>query len=97
MVGSFAINNSLSSIIVMLEMGLLGYILQRGNYPISPIILGMILGPMLERNLLSSLIKCEGNPLAFVERPVSMVLAICFTIVIAVQVYNVLKLVKNKY
>ncbi len=38
----------------------------------------MILGPMLEKNLLSSMIKSNGEWLAFVERPVSMALAVCF-------------------
>jgi TctA family transporter len=91
MVGSFAINNSLSSIIVMLGMGVLGYFLQRSQYPISPIILGMILGPMLEKNLLSSLIKSNGHLLAFVERPVSAGLGICFLIVILMQIINIIQ------
>lgn len=90
-VGSFAINNSLSSIVVMLCMGVVGYLLQRNNYPISPIILGMILGPMLEKNLLSSMIKSDGNLLEFVERPVSMVLASCFFLVVFLQLRSILK------
>ncbi|SHO56318.1 tripartite tricarboxylate transporter permease [Vibrio quintilis] len=91
MVGSFAINNDLSSIYVMLGMGVLGYLLQRGQYPISPIILGMILGPMLEKNLLSSLIKSDGQLLAFVERPVSMFLATCFFAVVVMQVFSIIR------
>lgn len=94
-VGSFAINNSLSSIVVMLGMGVVGYILQRGQYPISPIILGMILGPMLEKNLLSSMIKSDGNLLAFVERPVSMVLASFFVLVVLLQVRSIMKSFKQ--
>jgi len=94
MVGSFAINNSVSSIVVMLGMGVLGFLLQRSQYPISPVILGMILGPMLEKNLLSSLIKADGELLAFVERPVSMVLAICFLSVIIMQVINIVKVAR---
>lgn len=77
-VGAFAIDNSGASVVVMLVMGVLGYWLQRKEYPVSPIILGMILGPMLEKNLLSSMIKSNGEWLAFVERPVSMALAVCF-------------------
>lgn len=91
MVGSFAINNSLSSIVVMLGMGVLGYFLQRGNYPISPIILGMILGPMLEKNLLSSMIKANGNLMEFAERPVSMVLAGFFVLVIVLQIRSIIR------
>ena len=59
-VGAFAIDNSGASVVVMLVMGVLGYWLQRKEYPVSPIILGMILGPMLEKNLLSSMIMANG-------------------------------------
>ncbi|WP_238124497.1 tripartite tricarboxylate transporter permease [Vibrio cincinnatiensis] len=90
-VGSFAIDNSLSSIVVMLSMGVVGYLLQRAEYPISPIILGMILGPMLEKNLLSSMIKSDGHLLAFIERPVSMVLASFFFLVVFVQIRSIIK------
>ena len=95
-VGSFAINNSPSAIIVMLVMGVLGYFLQKNNYPISPIILGMILGPMLERNLLASLTKSDGNLIAFVERPVSAVLATFFLLVVILQTRGIIKNFKNQ-
>ncbi|MDU8924806.1 tripartite tricarboxylate transporter permease [Pasteurellaceae bacterium LIM206] len=90
-VGSFAINNSPEAIVVMLIMGILGYILQKNYYPISPIILGMILGPMLERNLLASLAKSDGNLLVFVERPISAVLAIFFLLVVILQIRGIIK------
>lgn len=88
-VGAFAIDNSGASVVVMLVMGVLGYWLQRKEYPVSPIILGMILGPMLEKNLLSSMIKSNDEWLAFVERPVSMALAVCFFLVVALQGRNI--------
>lgn len=90
-VGAFAINNSPEAIVVMLVMGVVGYFLQKNHYPLSPIILGMILGPMLERTLLSSLTKSDGNLLAFVERPVSAVLACCFLLVVILQVWGIIK------
>lgn len=88
-VGAFAINNSTEAIFVMLIMGLLGYFLQKNHYPISPIILGMILGPMLERNLLASLTKSDGSLIAFVERPVSAVLACCCLLVLVLQIWGI--------
>ncbi len=94
-VGSYAINNSLSSIVVMLGMGVLGYLLQRAEYPLSPIILGMILGPMLEKNLLLSLVKSNGNLVNFVDRPVSGFLAACFAIVVCWQISNIIKVVRR--
>ncbi|WJV54070.1 tripartite tricarboxylate transporter permease [Prodigiosinella aquatilis] len=90
-VGAYAINNSMASIVVMLVMGIIGYLLQRDGYPIAPIILGMILGPLLEKNLLSSLLKSDGNLLAFVERPVAGVLAFLFLIVVVLQVMALIR------
>ena len=95
-VGAYSINNSPEAIIVMLIMGVLGYFLQKNHYPISPIILGMILGPMLERNLLSSLTKSNGELIAFIERPISAVLAIFFILVVCLQIFGIIKNFKDK-
>ncbi|KAE9528387.1 tripartite tricarboxylate transporter permease [Testudinibacter aquarius] len=96
-VGAYAINNSPEAIVVMLVMGLLGYFLQKNHYPISPIILGMILGPMLERNLLASLTKSDGQLMAFVERPVSAVLASFFLLVVILQIWGIMKNFKEQH
>jgi len=90
-VGSYAITNTISSVVVMLVMGVIGYFLQERNFPISPIILGLILGPMLEKNLLSSLMKSDGDYLNFVSRPVSMVLATAFLFIVIMQIRTAFK------
>ncbi|MEY0571327.1 tripartite tricarboxylate transporter permease, partial [Providencia huaxiensis] len=90
-VGSFAITNTMSSIVVMMVMGVIGYFLQQRNFPISPIILGMILGPMLEKNLLSSLMKSDGELINFVNRPISIVLASVFLLFVAMQIRSAFK------
>ncbi|NBN76296.1 tripartite tricarboxylate transporter permease [Proteus sp. G2615] len=90
-VGSYAITNTMSSIVVMLVMGVIGYFLQERKFPISPIILGMILGPMLEKNLLSSLMKSDGDFISFVNRPISMVLASVFLLIVIMQMRGALK------
>jgi len=90
-VGSYAITNTISSVVVMLVMGVIGYFLQERKFPISPIILGLILGPMLEKNLLSSLMKSDGDFINFVNRPVSMVLAAAFLFIVIMQIKAVFK------
>jgi len=95
-VGAFAINNDISSVVVMLIMGVLGYFLQRFDYPISPIILGMILGPMLEKNLISSLLKANGDYGAFFERPVSGVLSVIFILIVLVQIMSNIRRMMKK-
>jgi putative tricarboxylic transport membrane protein len=73
-VGSFAINNSLFGVIVMLVAGVLAFFMERWGFPIAPTILGVVLGTMLEEHFFSSLIKADGNFLAFFERPIAGVL-----------------------
>ena len=75
-VGAFAINNAAFDIGVMLIAGLVAYVLEENGFPISPLILGVVLGGMLEENLVSSLIKADGNVLAFFTRPIAATLGV---------------------
>ncbi|PZX15233.1 TctA family transporter [Palleronia aestuarii] len=80
-VGSFAINNSPTGIIIMLVFGIIGFLMEENDIPIAPAILGLVLGPMLEQNFVTSMIKSQGSFLAFFERPIAAGLGI-FTLVI---------------
>src|SRR5881396_625494 len=70
-VGSFAINNSIFGVTLMLVFGVIGYVMEENGFPIAPAILGMVLGGMLEENFISSMIKADGRLLAFFERPIA--------------------------
>ncbi len=70
-VGSFAINNSLFGVVVMLIAGVMGFYMERWGFPVAPTILGVVLGTMLEENFFSSLVKADGNFLVFFERPIA--------------------------
>ena len=83
-VGTFAINNTLFSVQVMLVAGLVAYVLECNKFPIAPAILGVVLGGMLENNFITSMIKADGNMLAFFSRPIAATLA-CVTILIWVS------------
>ena len=73
-VGSFAINNSVFGVGIMLVMGVLGYIMEENGFPIAPAILGLVLGGMIEANFLTSMMKSDGQLLGFFARPVAAVL-----------------------
>ncbi|HYN60977.1 MAG TPA: tripartite tricarboxylate transporter permease, partial [Rubrivivax sp.] len=70
-VGSFAINNSLFGVVIMLIAGIVGFCMERWGFPVAPTILGVVLGTMLEEHFFSSLIKADGNFLVFFERPIA--------------------------
>jgi TctA family transporter len=75
-VGSFAINNSLFGVIVMLVAGIAGFCMERWGFPVAPTILGVVLGTMLEEHFFSSLVKADGNFLVFFERPIAGALGV---------------------
>jgi TctA family transporter len=75
-VGSFAINNSGFDIGVMLVAGVIAYVLEENGFPVAPAILGVVLGTMLEQNFVTSMIKADGNLLAFFHRPVAATLGV---------------------
>jgi TctA family transporter len=75
-IGSYSIRNSFFDIYIMLFFGVVGYIFEALNVPLAPMILGIILGPMIEDNLRVGLIKTGGNYLPFITNPISAVLVI---------------------
>ena len=75
-VGSFAINNTAFDITVMLVAGVVAFVLEENGFPIAPAILGVVLGGMLEENFVTSMIKSDGQLLAFFERPVAATLGV---------------------
>jgi TctA family transporter len=69
--GSYAINNSSFDIGVMLVFGVLAFVLGRLGIPIGPIILGLVLGPMVEMNFLTSMVIADGRFAGFFARPIA--------------------------
>lgn len=73
-VGSFSINNGYLEIVIMLVLGVLGYLLERSGFPLAPVVLGLVLGPIVEKNFMQSVIKTNWDLTQFVTRPISAVL-----------------------
>lgn len=70
-IGSFAIRNSIFDIFLLLTFGILGYILGKLDIPCAPLVLGFILGPIMESNLRRGLLLSGGNIFTFFTRPIS--------------------------
>lgn len=76
MVGSFAINNTVFGVGVMLAFGVIGWLFEENDIPVAPAILGIVLGSMLEFNFVTSMLKSKGDLMVFVERPIAVALAL---------------------
>lgn len=82
-VGSYALSDRLFDVGTMVVFGVLGYYMREMDYPMPPLVLGLILGPILDSNLRRALVLSNGSLLPFFTRPVSLVL---FLIIVFVMV-----------
>lgn len=76
MVGSYALNNSIQDVLIMLSVGLVGLAMRRLGFPLGPTVLGLLLGPMVEANMRRSLTLSNGSWLVFFREPVACVLLV---------------------
>jgi hypothetical protein len=95
-VGSFAINNTLFGVVVMVVAGVFAFFMERWGFPVAPTILGVVLGTMLEEHFFSSLIKADGRLLAFFERPIAGVLGVATVAIWAWWIAKSLKSTSNR-
>ncbi|MHB2264620.1 tripartite tricarboxylate transporter permease [Aliihoeflea sp. PC F10.4] len=87
-VGAFASNNAVYGIIIMLAFGILGFFMEENDIPIAPGILGIVIGPILERNFITTMIKSDGALVTFVDRPIAAVLAALLVLIWASVFYS---------
>ncbi len=67
MVGAFAMRSNIFDVYVTLFFGILGYLMMRYDFPLSPILLALILGPMAEANLRRALVISNGSPMILIS------------------------------
>jgi putative tricarboxylic transport membrane protein len=90
-VGSFAIAGRLFDIYVMLAFGLIGFALRHYGYPMAPLVLGIVLGDLLEKNLRRALILSDGDLTPFFTRPIAGTVAALIVATIAWRVWSLLR------
>jgi putative tricarboxylic transport membrane protein len=73
-IGVYSINTNVAQLVLTAIFAVFGYILLRFGCEPAPLVLGFILGPLMEENLRRSLVISRGDPMIFVERPISAVL-----------------------
>jgi len=73
-IGVYSINNTTFDVYVTVVFGALGYLFYKLKCEPAPLILGFILGPMMEENLRRAMLLSRGDPTTFVTRPLSLTL-----------------------
>ena len=90
-VGSFAIAGRMFDVYVMLIFGVIGFGLRHFGYPMAPLVLGIVLGDLLEKNLRRALILSDGDISPFFTRPISGVVATLIFGTIAWKIWDLRK------
>jgi putative tricarboxylic transport membrane protein len=86
--GVFAIEQSVFDVALVIGFGVAGYVLRLFGVPMLPLVLGVVLGFMLESNFRRSLVLSDGDPAIFVQDPVSLVLLVLAAALTAYSIWR---------
>jgi len=91
-VGVYSLNRNAFDLVVVFVLGIVGFLMRRYDYPLAPVILGLVLGPLIDNNFRRAMIMTDGSVLTLVTRPLTLailLIAIVFFILpFAVRLYG---------
>lgn len=90
-VGSYSSSYSMYGVLVMLVSGIIGYILNKNDYPTAPMLLSFVLAPLLETNMRKAFIISGGSLNIFFTRPITCVLMLIFLILVMTPIVKGIK------
>jgi putative tricarboxylic transport membrane protein len=73
-IGTYGISRSVIDLVLLYAVGVLGYFMRRFDFPTSPVIIGMIIGPLLEQEFRRAMTISAGDPMIFLQKPLSLAL-----------------------
>ncbi len=85
-IGTYAVRNSMFDVGVSLVFGALGYVLRKYQWPLAPLLLSYLLGPLLEKYLIQSLSMSGGSPTIFFQRGIALFMIVTAAVLLAASV-----------
>jgi putative tricarboxylic transport membrane protein len=71
--GVYAVQFTVFDLVLLIGCGVVGYFLTKNDYPVAPLVLGLVLGPMIENNMRRALTTSNGDFMIFLEKPLSLI------------------------
>ncbi|MGH9810786.1 MAG: tripartite tricarboxylate transporter permease, partial [Terriglobia bacterium] len=87
-IGALAARNNVNDLWTIVAFGGIGYLFEKFRFPIAPMVLGTILGPLAENYFLTAMISAQNDWTVFFTRPVSLVLVLLSAATIVFQLYR---------
>ena len=85
-IGIYSLNNSATDVLFTAGFGVLGYLFVKLGFEAAPLLLGFVLGPMMEENLRRAMVISRGDPMTFINRPISLGLLIAAVLLLAIVI-----------
>ncbi|HWQ39402.1 MAG TPA: tripartite tricarboxylate transporter permease [Burkholderiales bacterium] len=95
-IGVYSINNDAVDVLIALAFGVLGYLFIKFDCEPAPLLLGFVLGPMMEENLRRALVLSRGDPSAFVTRPLSLGLLVAAALLLILVVFPAVRRTRDR-
>ncbi|MFN6953682.1 MAG: tripartite tricarboxylate transporter permease [Acetobacteraceae bacterium] len=96
LIGVFSINNSAFDVYTVVIFGIVGYIMMLLRFEPAPLLLGFVLGPLMEEHLRRAMLLSRGDPMVFLERPISAVFITITAALLVLALYATLKPKKKR-
>ncbi|MCO6419344.1 tripartite tricarboxylate transporter permease [Siccirubricoccus sp. KC 17139] len=95
-IGTYGISNSVTDLVLLYAIGLIGMFMRRFDFPTAPVVIGMILGPMAEQAMRQALTISQGDWTTFVTRPVSLaILLLALAALLGPRLYGTVRRVRD--
>ncbi len=95
-IGSYALNNAVADVWAMFVAGIIGFLLRRVDVPVAPLVLGLILGPIMEANLRRALVLSRGDWIGTLSRPIVLFFFVATALSLLAPLYNELRSKRGK-
>ena len=91
LLGAFAARNNITDVWLIVVFGVVGYLCERFRFPITPMVLGVILGPLAETNFMTTMISFGNDWTVFFTRPISGTIMVIAVLTIVYPIFRQLK------
>jgi putative tricarboxylic transport membrane protein len=85
-IGSYSVRNSLLDVYVLLFIGLIGYVFRKLDFQLAPLVVGLVLGPLIEKHMREALFMSRGDLLVYISSPIAAVIWILVILVMVPQI-----------
>jgi putative tricarboxylic transport membrane protein len=91
LIGAFTLNNTIFDLWLVIIFGIVGYIMRLANFEPAPLVVGMVLGPTMEKGIRQGLMICDGSFVELLSRPIVGIFVACGLLLLVLRLIKILR------